>query len=51
MPIKLPSTLPAYNVLTREGVMVIDAELAARQDIRPMRIGLLNLMPLSLIHI
>jgi len=45
MPIKLPSTLPAYNVLTREGVMVIDAELAARQDIRPMRIGLLNLMP------
>ena len=45
MPIKLPSTLPAYNVLTREGVMVIDEDLAARQDIRPMRIGLLNLMP------
>ncbi len=45
MPIKLPSSLPAYNVLTREGVMVIDEALAARQDIRPMKIGLLNLMP------
>ena len=45
MPIKLPSTLPAYDVLTREGVMVIDEGLAERQDIRPMRIGLLNLMP------
>ena len=45
MPIKLPSTLPAYNVLTREGVMVMDDELAAHQDIRPLKIGLLNLMP------
>ncbi len=45
MPIKLPSSLPAYNVLSREGVMVIDEELAAKQDIRPMRIALLNLMP------
>ena len=45
MPIKLPSSLPAYNVLDREGVMVMDEELAAHQDIRPMRIGLLNLMP------
>jgi homoserine O-succinyltransferase len=32
-------------VLTREGVMVVDEELAARQDIRPLRIALLNLMP------
>ncbi|MFN3145391.1 MAG: homoserine O-succinyltransferase [Paracoccaceae bacterium] len=45
MPIKLPSDLPAYDVLTREGVMVMDEELASRQDIRPLRIGLLNLMP------
>ncbi len=45
MPIKLPSTLPAFNVLTREGVMVMDEDQAARQDIRPLRIGLLNLMP------
>ena len=45
MPIKLPSDLPAYDVLTREGVMVLDEEMAARQDIRPLRIALLNLMP------
>ncbi len=45
MPIKLPSTLPAFDVLTREGVMVMDEDQAARQDIRPLRIGLLNLMP------
>ncbi|MEL7343885.1 MAG: homoserine O-succinyltransferase [Pseudomonadota bacterium] len=45
MPIKLPSTLPAFDVLTREGVMVMAEDRAAIQDIRPLRIGLLNLMP------
>ncbi|SDN90019.1 homoserine O-succinyltransferase [Lutimaribacter pacificus] len=45
MPIKLPSDLPAFDVLTREGVMVMSEDAAARQDIRPLRIGLLNLMP------
>ena len=45
MPIKIPSTLPAYDVLTREGVMVMDPADATHQDIRPLRIGLLNLMP------
>ncbi|WP_300057874.1 homoserine O-succinyltransferase [uncultured Roseobacter sp.] len=45
MPIKIPADLPAYDVLTREGVMVMDEDQAARQDIRPLRIGLLNLMP------
>ena len=45
MPIKLPSTLPAFDVLTREGVMVMDEDLASHQDIRPLKIGLLNLMP------
>ena len=45
MPIKIPAKLPAYAVLTREGVSVLDEDLAARQDIRPLRIGLLNLMP------
>lgn len=45
MPIRLPSNLPAYNVLTREGVMVLDEDMASRQDIRPLKIGLLNLMP------
>jgi homoserine O-succinyltransferase len=45
MPIKLPATLPAFDVLTREGVMVMDEDQAMRQDIRPLRIALLNLMP------
>ncbi|MFD0979875.1 homoserine O-acetyltransferase MetA [Tropicimonas aquimaris] len=45
MPIKLPETLPAYDVLLNEGVMVMGEDRAARQDIRPLRIALLNLMP------
>ena len=45
MPIKLPANLPAFDVLSREGVMVMSDTRAARQDIRPLRIGLLNLMP------
>ncbi|MBD0865053.1 MAG: homoserine O-succinyltransferase [Rhodobacteraceae bacterium] len=45
MPIKIPADLPAYDVLTAEGVMVMSEDQAARQDIRPLRIGLLNLMP------
>ncbi|MGY9048147.1 homoserine O-succinyltransferase [Puniceibacterium antarcticum] len=45
MPIKLPSDLPAYAVLSREGVMVMPEDAASKQDIRPIRIGLLNLMP------
>jgi homoserine O-succinyltransferase len=45
MPITLPETLPAFDVLSSEGVMVMSERRAARQDIRPLRIGLLNLMP------
>ena len=45
MPIKIPANLPAYDVLTHEGVMVLSEDQASRQDIRPLRIGLLNLMP------
>lgn len=45
MPIKLPADLPAYEVLAREGVMLVSEDEAARQDIRPLRIALLNLMP------
>ena len=45
MPIKLPEDLPAYDILAREGVMVMSDAQAARQDIRPLQIGLLNLMP------
>lgn len=45
MPIKIPETLPAYDVLRHEGVMVMSEDAALRQDIRPLQIGLLNLMP------
>jgi homoserine O-succinyltransferase len=45
MPIKVPDRLPAIDVLRSEGVMVMDEESALRQDIRPLQIALLNLMP------
>lgn len=45
MPIKIPDDLPARATLEAEGVMVMREADAVRQDIRPLRIGLLNLMP------
>lgn len=45
MPIKIPASLPAFHVLDSEGVMVMSEDQAAHQNIRPMRIALLNLMP------
>jgi homoserine O-succinyltransferase len=45
MPIKIPDDLPARATLGVEGVMVMGEADAVRQDIRPLRIGLLNLMP------
>ena len=45
MPIRIPDNLPARKTLEDEGVNVMDSSRAARQDIRPIEIGLLNLMP------
>src|SRR5580698_3599810 len=45
MPIKIPDTLPAFEALRQEGVRVMTETAAIRQDIRPLQIGLLNLMP------
>ena len=45
MPIKIPNDLPARAVLDRERVPVITEDMALRQDIRPLQIALLNLMP------
>ncbi len=45
MPIKIPDDLPARRTLEAEGVAVMGEAHAIRQDIRPLRIGLLNLMP------
>ncbi|MDP8998220.1 MAG: homoserine O-succinyltransferase [Pseudomonadota bacterium] len=45
MPIRIPDNLPARAILEHEGVSLMGEATANRQDIRPMRIGLLNLMP------
>lgn len=45
MPITLPTSLPAFSILRDEGVMVMGRSAAESQDIRPLKIGLLNLMP------
>ena len=48
MPIRIPSKLPAFKILKSEGVNVMSNADADRQDIRPLKIGLLNLMPLKI---
>ena len=45
MPIKIPANLPATEVLNRENIFVMDELKALYQDIRPLRIAILNLMP------
>jgi homoserine O-succinyltransferase/O-acetyltransferase len=45
MPIRIPNQLPARRILEKEGVNVMTEDSADRQDIRPLRIALLNLMP------
>lgn len=45
MPVKIPSTLPAAKILTEENIFVMDDTRAMTQDIRPLRIAILNLMP------
>ena len=45
MPIKVPDNLPAKATLEGEGVLLIAERAAVRQDVRPLEIALLNLMP------
>ena len=45
MPINIPESLPARSVLENENIFVMTEERATRQDIRPLRIAILNLMP------
>ena len=45
MPIKIPASLPANSTLQRENIFVMDEERAIHQDIRPLKIAILNLMP------
>ena len=45
MPIKIPSALPASDILASENIFVMDEQRASTQDIRPLKIVVLNLMP------
>ncbi|MEG0853732.1 MAG: homoserine O-succinyltransferase [Angelakisella sp.] len=45
MPIKIPDQLPAFSVLEQENIFIMTEGRADRQDIRPLRIIILNLMP------
>ena len=45
MPIRIPDLLPAQSVLTNENIFVMGEKRATSQDIRPMQVGILNLMP------
>ena len=47
MPLNLPDKLPAIELLKKENIFVIDTSRATTQDIRPLRIVILNLMPLK----
>ena len=47
MPIKVASDLPVRAILERENIFVMDETRALNQDIRPLKIGILNLMPLK----
>ena len=48
MPLNLPDRLPAIELLKQENIFVIDNSRATQQDIRPLRIVVLNLMPLKI---
>lgn len=45
MPINIPNNLPAYAVLNNENIFVMTDTAASHQDIRPLRIAIVNLMP------
>lgn len=48
MPLKIPDQLPAIELLQKENIFVIDESRAVHQDIRPLKIIILNLMPLKI---
>ncbi len=44
MPIKIPDNLPAFKILNKENIFTITEDRAFHQDIRPLKIVILNLM-------
>ncbi|NLT39033.1 MAG: homoserine O-succinyltransferase [Clostridiales bacterium] len=49
MPLKIPEKLPAYSILSAERIFVMDEDRAFHQDIRPLKLALLNLMPTKIV--
>lgn len=49
MPVKIPNDLPARAVLEKENIFLMDEDRATHQDIRPLRIAILNIMPTKLV--
>ncbi|MBO4862022.1 MAG: homoserine O-succinyltransferase, partial [Firmicutes bacterium] len=49
MPIRIPNDLPATQTLKNENIFVMDSQRATTQDIRPLRILILNLMPTKIV--
>lgn len=45
MPVKVPLSLPSAQSLIKENIFIMDSERAVKQEIRPLRIAILNLMP------
>ena len=49
MPIKIPNNLPAFSTLVNENIFVMADEKASRQDIRPLKVAIVNLMPTKIV--
>lgn len=49
MPIKIPGDLPAFQILENENIFVMDQDRATTQDIRPLKIAIMNLMPTKIV--
>jgi homoserine O-succinyltransferase/O-acetyltransferase len=49
MPVKIPDTLPAMGILESENIFVMGENRALHQDIRPLRLAILNLMPTKIV--
>lgn len=49
MPIKIPNNLPSSEILNNENIFVMDEKRAYHQDIRPLKIAILNLMPTKIV--
>ncbi len=48
MPLRIPEKLPAIELLKKENIFVMDSKRATKQDIRPLKIAFLNLMPIKI---